>query len=84
MSQDKESLSKALANPLLANGLRRLVLEKRIKRATRAMNVVGNREGVKNRVKDLLQRKPNLFAELRNLGKTTGQIIEHYYDKIVK
>ena len=50
----------------------------------RGIDPVRNKPIVKDKLRSLIHRRPDLFTDLKKIGKTSEQIIEEYYDRLVK
>jgi len=83
MSQDnnENSIVAILSNPELAKHLKILIREKRIARFMRGINPLRNRDGVKDKIRDLIVRYPGLFSDFIAMGYSTMQILEYYANK---
>jgi hypothetical protein len=74
-----DSIADALSDRALGPGLKKLITERKVKDKLRGLDPIREGGKVKVKIRELIQRHPGLFADMKAMGKTTEQILEYYH-----
>lgn len=83
MTQQRSAVD-ILSDKQFASNLVTKLVTWRVRKAMRGFDFTRDRLGINEALARLVMRYPHLFTQIRSTGRTTEQIVEHFYNKLVK